>query len=99
MGGFAMRLYFILALAGTFTLSATALGQACYSPVTSWQADYEMTGTGTGKDGGGQLDWTVNHHMSGTPILNGGAASCSLLVFGGPDSTVSGTVSDHGEWS
>jgi YD repeat-containing protein len=75
--------------------SSPAQGQACYTPIASFQADYTMTGTGSGKDLFGEYSWTINHQMKGSPDMPGGG-SCTTLGFGGTDATASGTADDHG---
>jgi hypothetical protein len=93
-----MKRYAAVAVAvlAIFVLHSAALGQACYTPVTSWQGTYSWNGTGSGSDVLGEYSWTINHQATGAPNLALGGASCSAVTFGGPDASVTGSVSDLG---
>src|SRR2546423_15425584 len=77
-------------------LHSSALAQACYTPITSWQGTYSWNGTGSGSDVYGKYSWTINHQATGAPNLTLGGASCSTVTFGGPDASATGSVSDFG---
>jgi RHS repeat-associated protein len=92
-----MKVYAALAIVFlALNLTSPAAGQACYTPVTSWQGTYSWSGSGGGGDQYGLYSWTVSHEATGAPNLVLSGASCSQVGFGGPDDSATGTVSDMG---
>jgi RHS repeat-associated protein len=94
-----MNRYFVVAVALiAFSFASPAVGQTCYTPITSWQATYNMTAVGSGEDKFGVYNWTISHQMQGNPNLPLSGASCSGMGFGGIDAnpTATGTANDHG---
>ena len=85
----------VVSLALALSFSASAHGQACYTPITSWQGTYTLNGTGSGSDQYGQYSWTIDHQATGTVNLALGSSSCTQASWTGADTFV-GTVSDFG---
>jgi RHS repeat-associated protein len=92
-----MKRYAAIAVAlSALSLVSSAVGQACYTPVTSWRGSYDWNGSGGGEDQYGEYNWTVSHQATGAPNLVLTGASCSMAVWGGPDISATGTVNDVG---
>jgi RHS repeat-associated protein len=81
----------VLLVVTTLTCLHAAHGQQCYTPVTSWQVNYSLSGSGTGAcaDGQSGATCTTNETATGTDSYTMGVASCSSLQWGPTDS---GTV-------
>ena len=57
----------IAILIRVFAVAPSGWAQTCvYSPVTSFQGDYSLTGSGSGPDQQKIYTWTVSHQLSAT---------------------------------
>ena len=92
MNRFAMLAVFTLLLTAGPALQA----QSCYTPITSWQGSYTLTGSGGGEDVLGLYSWTIDHEATGVPNLAFAGVTCSSATWAGPDSSATGSANDVG---
>lgn len=86
-----------VALALALSCTAAAHGQSCYTPITSWQGTYSMSGSGGGTDQFGMFNWTMSQQATGTPNMVGGSSSCTTASWLGPDLGATGSAHDVGQ--
>src|SRR5215469_7365239 len=92
-----MRFTSLGILLALVALPSIGRAQNCWSPVTSWQGTYQLTGTGSGADClGSGLSWTVGTNAQANLNMPKNVISCSEAVWGGPDSIASGSVNFFG---
>ena len=72
-----------------------ARAQTCTTPVTAFQGQYTMSGSGTGTDIGG-MQWTVNETATATVNAPLRQLSCTQVAWAGPGVALSGTFNDVG---
>jgi len=80
-----------LVLGAIATINCVAAwGQACYTPIPSFQGSYTLTGTASGAcSGDPQGACTTNLSASGNTITTVAGAACNLAGWGGDDSSLS----------
>jgi RHS repeat-associated protein len=94
-----MKVYAAVAtVVASLVMVCAVHGQQCYTPVTSWQVNYSLNGSGTGAcaDGQSGATCTTNETATGTDSYTMGVASCSSLQWGPTDSgmVTSASVND-----
>jgi uncharacterized repeat protein (TIGR03803 family) len=69
-----------LAVATLSCLHAQAQNCGPWLGVTTWQVTYTITGTGSGMDAAGQLDWTIDHQGTGNSVLTTVQTACGTQL-------------------
>ena len=76
-------------------MGVAARAQTCTTPVTAFQGQFTISGSGTGTDATG-MQWTVNETASYTVNMPLQQLSCTAAAWVGPGMPLSGSVNDFG---
>jgi uncharacterized repeat protein (TIGR03803 family) len=85
-----------LAVATLSCLHAQAQDCGPWLGVTTWQVTYTITGTGSGMDAAGQLDWTIDHQGTGNSLLSTIQTACGAQLSWWGQGYGTGSENDQG---